>query len=83
METICNGQADLGRMEWYDDLFATGPENGIYHIVVRNKSETLCGLKVSRLRSDHLLHIVSDESAQYVICKHCERIKQADSVHGQ
>ncbi len=64
-------------------MYATGPENGIYHIVVRNKSETLCGLKVSRLRSDHSLHIVLNESAQYVICKHCERIKQADSVHGQ
>jgi len=56
-------------------MYAIGPGNGIYHLVVRNDSETLCGLKVSRLRSEQSLHLVTDVS-EGSICKHCERINR-------
>lgn len=58
-----------------DLMYASGPDNGIYHLVVRNGMETLCGLRVSRLKSQHSLHLVTDASP-IAICKHCERIKQ-------
>jgi len=65
-------------------MYATGPRNGIYHLVVRNDSETLCGLRFSRLRSEQSLHLVSDISTDFVICKHCERIQQnAETDHGR
>lgn len=56
-------------------MYASGPGNGIYHLVVRNELETLCGLRISRLQSQHALHLVNEVSTG-VICKHCERIER-------
>jgi hypothetical protein len=59
--------------------YAAGTNGSIYHLVMKNDLETLCGLRVSRLRSQQGLHLVTEVSAQS-ICKHCERIQQnADS----
>jgi hypothetical protein len=58
-----------------DLTYASGPDNDIYHLVVRNGMETLCGLRVSRLRSQHSLHLVKN-AIPNEICKHCERIRQ-------
>jgi hypothetical protein len=59
-------------------MYASGADSEIYHLVVRDEFETLCGLRVSRLRSQHALHIVEDVSSS-VICKHCARIgKEAE-----
>ena len=61
-------------------MYASGSDNDIYHLVARNESETLCGLRISRLQSQHALHIVHDITAG-VICKHCARIKRnAESI---
>ena len=57
-------------------MYATGTGNGIYHLVINNSAETLCGLKVSRMRSGQSLHLVPDVSGSHVICKHCERIER-------
>jgi len=57
-------------------MYASGPSNGVYHLVVADSAETLCGLKVSRMRFGHSLHLVSDVSTGDIICKHCERIKK-------
>src|SRR6476661_2291498 len=62
--------------------YASGTNNSIYHLVMKNDLETLCGLRVSRLRSQQGLHLVTEVSAQS-ICKHCERIQQnAESQEG-
>src|SRR5690242_4332639 len=55
--------------------FASGTSSRVYHLVVRNEMETLCGLKVSRLKSKQALHLVPEVSPR-TICKHCERIHQ-------
>ena len=55
--------------------YASGTSSDIYHLVVRNEMETLCGLRVSRLKSQHALHVVTEVSPR-TICKHCERIQQ-------
>jgi len=55
--------------------FASGTDSGIYHLVVRDDMETLCGLKVSRLKSQQALHLITEVSPR-TICKHCERIQQ-------
>jgi hypothetical protein len=55
--------------------FASGMDSDIYHLVVRDDMETLCGLKVSRLKSQQALHLVTEVSPR-TICKHCERIQQ-------
>lgn len=55
--------------------FASGMDSSIYHLVVRHDMETLCGLKVSRLKSHQALHLVTDVAPK-AICKHCERIQQ-------
>jgi len=59
-----------------DVVYATGSVSGIYHLVVRNDQETLCGLRVSRLRSEQSLHLVDAISGGHIICKHCERIRK-------
>ena len=53
--------------------YASGSESSIYHLVPCHEMETLCGLRVSRLKSQ-ALHLVTEISPR-VICKHCERIK--------
>jgi hypothetical protein len=58
--------------------YASGNGSSIYHLVPRNEMETLCGLRVSRLRSQEALHLVTEISPR-VICKHCERIKDVES----
>jgi len=64
--------------------YAIGPGNGVYHIVMKNESETLCGLRVSRFKSQHVLHLVSDISDVDSICKHCERLERSSQAgHGQ
>ena len=55
--------------------YALGTTSDIYHLVVTNEMETLCGLRVSRLKSQHALHVVTEVSPR-TICKHCERIQQ-------
>jgi hypothetical protein len=64
-----------GRMYLMGLTYASGPDQGIYHLVVRNELETLCGLRVSRIRSQHSLHLVNEVSSG-VMCKHCERINR-------
>jgi hypothetical protein len=62
-------------------MFAVRPLNGIYHLVTRGGQDTLCGLRVSRIASDHLgnrLQLVFDVPRERTICKHCERIKSQD-----
>ena len=62
--------------------FASAMDSGIYHLVVRDDMETLCGLKVSRLKSQQALHLVTETSPR-AICKHCERIRHnAESAQG-
>ena len=60
------------------ELAYAGTNGSIYHLVMKNDLATLCGLRVSRLRSQQGLHLVTEVSAQS-ICKHCERIQQNDS----
>jgi hypothetical protein len=55
--------------------YASSAGSNIYHLVVKNEMETLCGLKVSRLKSQQALHLVSEPSPR-AICKHCQRIEQ-------
>jgi len=61
--------------------FASGTDSGIYHLVVRDDMETLCGLKVSRLKSQQALHLITEVSPR-TICKHCERIQQNAAERG-
>jgi hypothetical protein len=56
-------------------VFASGMDSSIYHLVVRDERETLCGLKVSKLKSQQALHLMTDVALR-AICKHCERIHQ-------
>jgi len=67
-----SGQAEGRKVEF---AFASGMDSEIYHLVVRDDMETLCGLKVSRLKSQQALHLVTEVSPR-TICKHCERIQQ-------
>jgi len=69
---MSSGQAGGIRVEF---AFASGMDSGIYHLVERDDMETLCGLKVSRLKSQQALHLVTEVSPR-TICKHCERIRQ-------
>jgi len=41
-------------------VFASGMDSSIYHLVVRDERETLCGLKVSKLKSQQALHLMTD-----------------------
>ena len=62
--------------------YAVRPINEIYHLVTRGGQHTLCGLRVSRIASDHSgnrLQLVRELPADGNICKHCERIKSQDS----
>jgi len=55
--------------------------NGIYHLVTRGGHDTLCGLRVTRIASDHagnVLQVVPELPMGRTICKHCERIKNQD-----
>lgn len=62
--------------------YASGTGSNIYHLVVKDEMETLCGLKVSRLRSQQALHLVTEISPR-AICKHCDRIREnAESEEG-
>jgi hypothetical protein len=63
-------------------MYASGSDSEIYHLVVRDEFETLCGLRISRLQSQHALHIVTDVSSS-VICKHCARIGKVAESHQQ
>ena len=67
-----SGQAGGIKVEF---AFASGMDSGIYHLVVSDDMETLCGLKVSRLKSQQALHLITEVSPK-TICKHCERIQQ-------
>jgi len=55
--------------------YASSTSSSVYHLVERKEMETLCGLKVSRLKFQQALHLVADVSPRS-ICKHCERIQQ-------
>jgi hypothetical protein len=57
-------------------MYATRLDNGIYHLVIQNTHETVCGLKISRLSSQlpYGLHLVPRVPGNRMICKHCERI---------
>ena len=69
---LSSGRAGGIRVEF---AFASGIDSSIYHLVVRHDMETLCGLKVSRLKSQQALHLIAEVSPR-AICKHCERIQQ-------
>jgi len=60
-------------------VYASGNGSSIYHLVPTNKMETLCGLRVSRLRLQEALRLVTEMSPR-VICKHCERISNVESA---
>ena len=84
---LCNGRihcvtkivfAGISIPRWEEKVtfaYASGIGSDIYHLVVGKEMETLCGLKVSRLKSQQALHVVT-EVAPRTICKHCERIQQ-------
>jgi len=55
--------------------YASSTSSSVYHLVERKEMETLCGLKVSHLKCQQALHLVTDVSPR-TICKHCERIQQ-------
>lgn len=64
-------------------MYAIRTINEIYHLVTRGGQDTLCGLRVSRIASDHTgnrLQLVRDLPTEKTICKHCERIKNQDMV---
>jgi hypothetical protein len=83
LQEIPTGNPNLRPRREREMRYATGPGNGVYHLVLTDSSETLCGLRVSRLRSEHFLHLESDISSEGVICKHCERIKDNKHNYGQ
>jgi biotin operon repressor len=56
-------------------IYASTTGSGVYHLVVRSEMETLCGLRVSRLKSQQVLHLVT-EASRKAVCKHCERIRE-------
>jgi hypothetical protein len=63
-------------------MYAIRPINEIYHLVTRGGQHTLCGLRVSRIASDHMgsrLQLVHELPMDRNICKHCERIKEQDT----
>ena len=59
-------------------MYAIRAVNEIYHVVTRGGQQTLCGLRVSRIklaRNGHSLQLVHEIPADKAMCKHCERIK--------
>ena len=62
-------------------MYATKQINQIYHLVPDSGTETLCGLRISRLplgagaKLPGNLQLVEKLPPSKIICKHCERIK--------
>jgi hypothetical protein len=58
-------------------MYAAKEKGTIYHLV-RRRSETLCGLRVSHLTEGKgvALRLVSNQPDDMNLCKHCARIEQ-------
>lgn len=62
-------------------MYAIRNINEVYHLVTRGGHDTLCGLRISRIASDHggnRLQLIHEVPANKTICKHCERIQSQD-----
>jgi len=63
-------------------MYAIRPINEIYHLVTRDRQYTLCGLRVTRIKSDRAgdrLQLIHDMPNERTKCKHCERIQGQDT----
>lgn len=59
-------------------MYAIRIMTGIYHLVQDRGQHTLCGLKVSRVKSErqaNTLQLANEVQPDLTICKHCERIQ--------
>jgi len=62
--------------------YAAGPARQVYHIVLDYSTYTLCGLKVTSLRStlpakgSGPLYLLSEKPKDRTLCKHCERLQE-------
>jgi hypothetical protein len=66
-------------------MYATRLMTEIYHLVEPSGQHTLCGLRISRVKSDQMtntLQLIDELRPNLTICKHCERIK-AQEIKGQ
>jgi len=63
-------------------MYAARILNDIYHLVQRRGEHTLCGLRISRVRSKQgtaTLQLIDELTPELMICKHCKRIREQDS----
>ena len=63
-------------------MYATRINTDIYHLVQRRGEHTLCGLRISRVKSEqkaNTLQLIDQLTPNLMICKHCERIKEQES----
>ena len=64
-------------------MFAASAQSKVYHLIERNSTRTICGLKVSRFTSAEptgdRLHRIATKPAGYSECKHCLRMHMAVS----
>jgi hypothetical protein len=78
-----NGLGVYGGIQGSDDVnnkYATRLFTDIYHRVQAAGGYTLCGLRVSRVRSEraNTLQLVTEVPNNLTVCKHCDRIQKQD-----
>jgi hypothetical protein len=60
-------------------MYASSQNSKVYHLV-RERSQTLCGLKVFAVTLSQprgpSIHMIQTEPVDRMLCKHCERIEQ-------
>jgi len=59
-------------------MYATRLMSDVYHLVQPRGEHTLCGLRISRVKSEqkaNTLQLIDQLTPNLMICKHCERIK--------
>jgi hypothetical protein len=60
------------------EMYATRLMTDVYHLVEPSRQITVCGLRISRVKSErktNTLQIVNEIEPKLMICKHCDRIK--------
>jgi len=63
-------------------MYATRIMSDVYHLVQPRGEHTLCGLRVSRVKSEqkaNTLQLINQLTPNLTICKHCERIREQES----
>jgi len=62
-------------------MYATRLLSDIYHRVQPRGEHTLCGLRISRVKSEqkaNTLQLIDQLTPNLMICKHCERISNQE-----